>query len=126
MSTGSRNEVFTVSEIARAAGVPTEAVASLLGRGELNFVAGTRYIAVPNARLTARRLREAALVHAQPAVVLFTRTDSAPPRTRKPAVASLTAHATVALLAVLLSMGRTESASIVDSCLLYTSDAADE
>jgi periplasmic protein TonB len=116
MSTGSRNEVFTVNEIARAAGVPTEAVDTLIGRGELNFVAGSRYIAVPNAPRTARRLREAALaLHAQPVVALFKRTDSAAPRTRKPVIASLTAHAAVALLAVLLSMGRTETASIVDS-----------
>ena len=116
MSAGSLNEVFTVSEVARAAGVPTEAVLTLIGCGELKLIAGTRYIAVPTPTRTARRLREAALaLHAQPAVALFTRTDSAPPRTRKPAVASLTAHATVALLAVLLSMGHTESASLVDS-----------
>jgi periplasmic protein TonB len=116
MSTGSPDEVFTVDEIARAAGVPSAAVESLIARGELNFVAGTRYISVSNPPRTARRLREAALgLHAQPAVALFTQTESAPPRTRKPAVASLTAHAAVALLAVLLSMGRTESASIVDS-----------
>jgi TonB family protein len=116
MSTGSRNEVFTVSEVARAGGVPTEAVQTLIGRGELNFIAGTRYIAVPSPVRTARLLREAALaLHAQPAVALFTRADTAPPRTRKPAVASLTAHAAVAVLIVLLSMGRTESASIVDS-----------
>jgi hypothetical protein len=49
MSTGSRDEVFTVTEIARAAGVPTEAVLSLTERGELHFLAGTRYISVPNA-----------------------------------------------------------------------------
>src|SRR4029453_18258163 len=116
MSTGSPNEVFTVGEIARAAGVPNGAVESLIARGELTFVTGTRYIAVPNAPRPARRLREAALtLHAQPAVALFTRTDSAPPRTRKPAVASLTAHVAVALLAVLLVMGRTKSASIVAS-----------
>jgi TonB family protein len=116
MSTGSDNEVFTVSEIARAAGVPTEAVQTLIARGELSFIAGTRYIAVPTPPRTARHLREAALeLHAQPTAALFTRTSSAPPRTHKPAVASLTAHATVALLAVLLSMRPTESASIVDT-----------
>ena len=116
MSTASRNEVFTVSEIARAGGVPTEAVQTLIGRGELNFIAGTRYVAVPSPVRTARLLREAALaLHAQPVVALFARADSAPPRTRKPAVASLTAHAAVAVLIVLLSMGHTESASIVDS-----------
>jgi periplasmic protein TonB len=116
MAPGSPNEVFTVDEIARAAGVPSAAVESLIARAELNFVAGTRYISVLNPPRTARRLREAALaLHAQPVVVLFTRTDSAPPRTRKPAVASLSAHAAIALLAVLLSMGRTESASVIDS-----------
>ena len=117
MSTGSANEVFTVEEIARAAGVPRGAVESLITRGELNFISGTRYIRVLNPLPTARRLREAALaaLDAQPAVALFTRTDSAPPRTPRPAIASLSAHATVALLAVLLSMGRTESASIIDS-----------
>jgi periplasmic protein TonB len=116
MSTGSPNEVFTVDEIARAAGVPSGAVESLVARGELNFVAGTRFITVLNPPRTARRLREAALaLYAQPVVTLFTPTDSAPPRTRKPAVASLSAHAAIALLAVLLSMGRTESASIADS-----------
>jgi periplasmic protein TonB len=116
MSTGSPNEVFTVDEIARAAGVPSGAVESLIARGELNFVAGTRYVSVAYPPRTARRLREAALaLHAQPVIALFAPTLSAPPRTRKPAVASLTAHAAAALLVVLLSMGRTESASIVDS-----------
>src|SRR5262245_57070997 len=98
MSTAFPNEVFTVDEIARAAGVPSGAVESLVARGELNFVAGTPYISVLNPPRTARRLREAALaLHAQPVEGLFTRTDSAPPRTRKPAVASLTAHAAIAL-----------------------------
>jgi TonB family protein len=116
MPTGSPNEVFTVGEIARAAGVPTGAVESLLARGDLAFIAGTRFISVPNPPRTARRLREAALArHARPVVGLFTREDNAPPRTRKPAVASLTVHAAVAILAVLLSMGRTESASIVEA-----------
>jgi TonB family protein len=116
MSTGSPNEVFTVTEIARAAGVPIAAVESLIARGDLAFIAATRFISVPNPPRTARRLREAALAsRVQPAVGLFTREDNAAPRTRTPAVASLTAHAAVALLAVLLSMGRTESASIVDA-----------
>jgi periplasmic protein TonB len=116
MSTGSRNQVFTASEIARAAGVPTEAVLSLIQRGELRFIDGTRYISVPNAPRTARRLRETALaLLAQPTAALFRRTDSAPPRTRKPAVASLAAHVAVALLAVLLSMGHTQTASIAET-----------
>jgi len=116
MSTGFSNEVFTVDEIARAAGVPSGAVESLIARGELSFIPDTRFISVVNPSRTARRLREEALaLHAQPVVALFARTDSVRPRTRKPAVASLTAHAAVALLAVLLSIGRTESASIVES-----------
>jgi TonB family protein len=96
--------------------VPSGAVESLIARGELNFVAGTRYISVQNPPRTARRLREAALaLHAQRVIAMFAGTHSASPRTRKPAVASLAAHAAVVLLVVLLSMGRTESASIVDS-----------
>jgi len=113
MPTRWRDDVFTVTEIARAAGVPSEAVLSLTERGELNFLAGTRYISVPNAPRAARRLREAALaLHAQPAQALFTRTDNAPPRTRKPAAGSLAAHATVALLAIWLSMGHTQTAAV--------------
>ena len=48
MSQGSLAEVFTLNEVARAAGVPTDAVRTLLGRGELGFIPGTRFIAVAN------------------------------------------------------------------------------
>src|SRR5438034_649379 len=59
-------EVFTIEEVARAAGVPLEAVRTLLGRGELTFIPGTRFISVNNAPRTARRLQEIALtLHAQ-------------------------------------------------------------
>jgi protein TonB len=116
MSNAPRDDVFTIVEIARAAGVPTAAVQSVIARGELTFVSGTPYISVPNPARTVRHLREAALaLYSQPSTALFTRTDSAPPRTRKPAAASLTAHATVALLAMWLSMGSTHTAAVVSS-----------
>src|SRR5215208_5066098 len=112
MSQVSLSEVFTLGEVARAAGVPAEAVRALLARGELSFVAGTRYISVPNPARTARQLREIALtLHAQPAQALF-EPAHARRETQKPVVLSFAAHAAVALLLVLLSMDRTETAPI--------------
>jgi protein TonB len=113
MSQVSHGEVFTIDEIARAAAVSTDAVRSLIRRGELNFIAGTRYLSVPNPPRTARRLREAALaLHAQPTKNLFARTDGVPSRTRKPAYASLAAHAALVLIVVWFSMGHTETAPL--------------
>jgi len=106
------NEVFTLDEVARAAGVPTEAVRTLIGRGELGFIPGTRFINVVNPARTARRLRETALtLPAEPAKALFE-----PPHarrdTKKPVLLSFGAHGAVALLLVLLSMDRTETAPL--------------
>jgi len=104
MSQGSLAEVFTLNEVARAAGVPTDAVRTLLGRGELSFIPGTRFINVANPARTARRLRDIALtLHSQPATALF---EPAAVRreTRKPVFLSLAAHAAVALLLVVLSI----------------------
>ena len=106
------NEVFTLDEVARAAGVPTEAVRTLIGRGELSFIPGTRFINVVNPARTARRLRETALMlPAEPAKALFE-----PPHTgretKKPVVLSFAAHGAVALLLVLVSMDRTETAPL--------------
>src|SRR5258705_10570395 len=108
-------EVFTAGEVARAAGVPAEAVRTLLGRGELSFIGGTRYISIPNAPRVARRLREVGLaLHAEPARRLFAK-DGAPRSTRKPVFAALLAHGTLMLIAVGLSMGRTETAPLDES-----------
>src|SRR5882672_11177524 len=114
MSQGSLTEVFTVDEVARAAGVPADAVRTLLGRGDLSFVPDTPFIHVANPARSARRLREAALaLHAQPATELF-EPARAPRETRKPVVLSLVAHAAVALLLIVLSMDRTETAPVED------------
>jgi len=108
-------EVFTIDEVARAAGVPLDAVRTLLGRAELSFIAGTRFINVAHPGRTARRRRDVALaLHAQPETALFE-----PPQarrdTRKPVFLSLVAHAAVALLLVVLSLDRTETAPVEDS-----------
>jgi TonB family protein len=109
-------EVFTIQEIARAAGVPLEAVRTLLGRGELSFIPGTRFIGVNNAPRTGRRLQEIALtLHAQPAKPLFAAGDVTSSDRRKPVFLSLLAHATLVLLAVWLSTGRIETAPLDDS-----------
>ncbi len=115
MSQGSLAEVFTLNEVARAAGVPTDAVRTLLGRGELSFIPGTRFINVANPARTARRLRDIALtLPSRPATALF---EPAAVRreTRKPVFLSLAAHAAVALLLVVLSMDRIETAPVDDS-----------
>jgi protein TonB len=109
-------EVFTVQEIARAAGVPLETVRTLLGRGELSFIPSTRFIGVNNAPRTARRLQEIALaLHAQPAKPLFAPGDGTSGNSRTPVFLSLLAHATLVLLAVWLSTGRIETAPLDDS-----------
>src|SRR5437773_4180762 len=109
-------EVFTIQEIARAAGVPVEAVRTLLGRGELSFVPGTRFIGVNNAPRAARRLQETALtLHTQAAKPLFAPGDDPSGTSRKPVFLSLLAHATLVLLAVWLSTGRIETAPLDDS-----------
>jgi protein TonB len=114
MSQGSLEEVFTLDEVARAAGVPAGAVRSLLGRGELSFIPGTRFIHLAHPAHTARRLREAALaLHSQPETALF-EPAHATRETRKPVVLSLVAHAAVALLLIVLSMDRTETAPVSD------------
>ena len=110
-------EVFTISEVACAAGVPADAVRTLLGRGELSFIPGSRFISVNNAPRTARRLREIALaLHAQPMKPLFAPAeDGAARNTRQPVFLSLAAHAALVLLVVWLSSGRTETAPRDDS-----------
>jgi TonB family protein len=112
MSLVSFGEVFTLDEVARAAGVPADAVRTLLDCGELSFIPGTRFINVVNPPRTARHLRAIALsLHTESAKTLFE-----PPytgrETRRPVLVSFAAHAAVALLLVLLSMDRTETAPL--------------
>jgi periplasmic protein TonB len=106
------DDVFTPDEVARAAGVALDAVRELLRRGELGFIAGTQFINVVNPLRTAGRLREVALTqYAQPSTSLFAAKNGAR-NSRRPLAASLLAHATVALIAVLLSMGPTQTAPL--------------
>src|SRR4051812_19095388 len=99
MSQVSLAEVFTVNEVARAAGVPADAVRTLLGRGELSFISGTRFISVGNPARTAGHLRDVALaMHAQPATEMLFEPRHTRRDTRKPVFLSLAAHAGVALL----------------------------
>src|SRR5258705_10990772 len=112
MSQGSLTEVFTVDEVARAAGVPADAVRTLLGRGDLSFIPDTPFIHVANPPRSARRLREAALaLHAQPATELF-EPARARRETRKPVVLSLVAHAAAARLLFVRTMDGTEPAAL--------------
>jgi protein TonB len=112
MSQLSLGEVFTLDEVARAAGVPSEAVRTLVGRGELSFIPSTRFINVVNPPRTARRLREIALtLHTSDAQPLF-EPSHASRDTRRPVFFSFAAHGAVALLLVLLSMDRTETAPL--------------
>src|SRR5258705_3057723 len=102
MSQISPGEVFTAEEVARAAGVPAEAVRTLLELGELSFIGRTRYISVPNPRRIARRLQDVALtLQPHPLRPLFGPTSSSR-KTRKPVLASLLAHATLMLFAAWL------------------------
>ena len=50
-------DVFTVGEVARAAGVPVAAAKALIDSGALRFIAGTRFIATEDAVQAGRRLR---------------------------------------------------------------------
>ncbi len=115
MSQVSVAEVYTLEEVARAAGVPAEAVRTLLGRGELSFISGTRFIHVAAPARTASRLREIALaLPSQPATALF-EPPASRRETRKPVFFSLAAHAAIALLLVVLSLDRTATAPVDDS-----------
>ena len=116
MSQASIPEVFTVAEVARAAAVPVDAVRALLERGELTYVAGTTFIAVPEAPYAGRRLREVALtLQAREPHELFERENSAPERSRTPVAWSLAAHAAIIAMAIWLSTGGAATAPVDDS-----------
>jgi len=116
MSQVSPPEVFTVSEVARAAAVPVDAVQALLASGEVSFVADTAFIAVPDAMSIGRRLREISLIRQRyEPHDLFERENVRTSRSRKPAVVSLAAHAAVVAFAIWLSTGRIETAAMDDS-----------
>jgi len=113
MSQGPLAEVFTITEVARAAGVPADAVRTLIARGELKLIPGTRFVGLKDAAKAGGRLRDTAVaLGARPAQTLFVPAATASRETRKPAVASLVAHVALVALAVWLSSGRIETAAL--------------
>ena len=104
-------EVFTPAEVARAAGVPLDAVRTLIASGELKLIPGTRFIASKPAARAAARLRETAVgLGARRAETLFAPAEAGARDPRKPAFASLAAHVALVAMAVWLTSGRTAAA----------------
>lgn len=112
MSQASLGEVFTVDEVARAAGVSQAAVRTLIANGELSFVGATRFINVVNPARAARRLRDVSLAQYRAAAQPLFEPPHAARDTRKSVFLSFAAHGAVALLLVLLSMDRTQTAPL--------------
>jgi len=116
MSPSVPTDVYTVSEVARAAGVPVEAVRVLLGRGDLQFVPGTGFIFLKDpSRIGARLRHVATTLGASRSDELFSPGDVASRETRQPLVASLLVHATLVGILVWLSSGRLETAAVDES-----------
>ena len=117
MSQAPLPEVFSVTEIARAAAVPVDAVRALLERGELMFVTDTPFVAVPDPARVGARLRQVALTlqPREPHELFEGENAGGPRRSRKPAVVSFAAHAALVTLAVWLSTGRIETAAVDDT-----------
>lgn len=109
------DEVFTTTEVARAAGVPLDAVRTLVAAGYLKFIPGTRFVTLKDAAKAGGHLREAAVaLQARPAHALFT-PNTTPRNGRDPAVVSFVAHVALVTLAAWLSMGRIETAALDDT-----------
>lgn len=109
-------EVFTADEVARAAGVPRQAVATLLAAGELRPIGDSQFIAGSDAIMAARRLRAAAAASVVPPPdTLFTElpetSDFARRERRVPTIATGTVHAVVLALLLWATAGSTDSAS---------------
>ena len=109
-------EVFTTTEVARAAGVPLDAVRTLIAAGDLKFIPGTRFVALKDAAKAGGRLREAAVaLQGRPPQTPFALSNTTARDARSPAIVSLIAHVALVTLVVWLSMGRTETAALDDT-----------
>jgi protein TonB len=104
MSQAVSSEVFTVEEIARAAGASTEDVTALIAAGELAPIQGTAYIPWADAVRAVQGLRGPGLVGASPAL--------AAREVRLPVAASLAVHTLLLAAMLWLSAGPTETARI--------------
>jgi protein TonB len=112
MRQGARPEVFTTHELAAAAGVAPSIVDAMAARGELRFVAGTRFVAWAEALRAGQELRVKAPIPNR----------NGPIQSKSQRVGiwdlgfghwglSLAAHAAVLLAAIWLATARTETAA---------------
>jgi periplasmic protein TonB len=109
------SEVFTAAELALAAGAPRSVVDAFLARGDVRFVPGTPYIPAAEAIRAARRLRVGLRDGGSSApAMLFSIAQRRTPGSERslPAILSTCIHATLLVLAVWVTSGRTESAAI--------------
>lgn len=109
-------DVFTAVEIARATGVPHDAVERLIRSGQLRFIPGTRYIAAADAIRAGRTLRAM-----PPQVSISSEEMFATGRGRTawgsrdralPAVFSTCAHAALLLIVLWFTAGPAETAAV--------------
>jgi periplasmic protein TonB len=112
-------QVFTVAELARAAGVALRDVEARVASGEVRPVPGTRFITTREAIRAGRMLRAAAASRPQPAASLFAvaaggGTSAVERRGGLPAVVSSAFHAALVAVAFWFSAG-TDTAAVVDT-----------
>jgi len=106
-------DVFTLREVALAAGVPLEAVRAAVDRGVLCGVPGTRFVAFDAAVAAGEGLRDLAVAMHRPSErALFATSVTVPRAAVRTALISFTGHGALALMALWLSMGRVESATV--------------
>ena len=104
-------DVFTLSEVAQAAGVPVESVQAAVDRGLLSYVPGTPFFAFNSAMAAGDGLRHLAVASYQPTEhALFGSSVTVPRTFARTALISFAGHGFVALAVLWLSMGQVESA----------------
>ena len=103
--------VVTPDEVARAAGVPLDAVITAVQRGVLSPVPGTRFLAFETAVAATDELRRVAVALHRPSERgLFAASVTVPRAVGRTALISFTGHGVAALMVFWLSMGQVESA----------------
>jgi periplasmic protein TonB len=105
-------EVFTVDELARAAGASRDHLHALAAAGQIRFLAGTRFIAADEAVHIGRRLRHSAPPMAPAASELFDHASGplANRRASTPAIVSTLVHATLVTIAFVVTAGSGDTA----------------
>jgi TonB family protein len=105
-------EVFTVDELARAAGASRDHLDALVASGQIGLVPGTRYIAAEEAIRIGRQLRRAAPAAPVTAAGLFERSADrlGTRRAGGPALISICVHATLVILAFLITARTVDTA----------------